>query len=95
MKQTAVELLIEQIKSKKDSLSTNTKEERMAKGIYVDCLIMARETKELEKQQLINFHIETMKIGLIKEGEKKWLESYKPKITKIAEEYYNETFKNQ
>ena len=95
MKQTAVELLIEQIKSKKDSLSTNTKEERMAKGIYVDCLIMARETKEIEKQQLINFHIETMKIGLIKEGEKKWLESYKPKITKIAEEYYNETFKNQ
>lgn len=92
---TAVELLIEQIKSKKDSLSTNTKEERIVKGIYVDCLIMARETKELEKQQLINFHIETMKIGLIKEGEKKWLESYKPKITKIAEEYYNETFKNQ
>ena len=93
--QTAVELLIEQIKSKKDSLSTNTKEERMAKGIYVDCLIMARETKEIEKQQLINFHIETMKIGLIKEGERKWLESYKPKITKIAEEYYNKTFKNQ
>ena len=92
---TAVELLIEQIKSKKDSLSTNTKDERMAKGIYVDCLIMAREAKEIEKQQLINFHIETMKIGLIKEGERKWLESYKPKITKIAEEYYNETFKNK
>ena len=53
------------------------------------------QAKELEKEQLINFHIETMKIGLIKEGEKKWLESYKPKITKIAEEYYNETFKNK
>ena len=53
------------------------------------------QSKEMEKEQLINFHIETMKIGLIKEGEKKWLESYKPKITKIAEEYYNETFKNK
>ena len=51
MKQTAVELLIEQIKSKADNLTTNTKENRMAKGIYVDCLIMAKEAKEMEEQQ--------------------------------------------
>jgi hypothetical protein len=51
MKQTAVEFLIEQIKSKADNLPTNTKENRMAKGIYVDCLIMARQAKEMEKQQ--------------------------------------------
>ena len=50
-KQTAVEFLIEQIKSKADNLPTNTKENRMAKGIYVDCLIMARQAKEMEKQQ--------------------------------------------
>jgi len=55
MKQTAVELLIEQIKSKSDKLPTNTKENRMAKGIYVDCLLMARQAKEMEKQQIINF----------------------------------------
>ena len=51
MKQTAVEFLIEQIKSKADNLPTNTKENRMAKGIYVDCLLMARQAKEIEKQQ--------------------------------------------
>ena len=49
MKQTAVEFLIEQIKSKADNLPTNTKENRMAKGIYVDCLLMARKAKEMEE----------------------------------------------
>jgi len=49
MKQSAVELLIEQIKSKADKLPTNTKENRMAKGIYVDCLLMARQAKEMEE----------------------------------------------
>jgi hypothetical protein len=49
MEQTAVELLIEQIKSKADKLPTNTKENRMAKGIYVDCLLMARKAKEMEE----------------------------------------------
>ena len=53
--QTAVDLLIEQIKSKSDKLPTNTKENRMAKGIYVDCLLMARQAKEMEKQQIIDF----------------------------------------
>lgn len=43
---TAVEWLVEQIKSKADKLPTNTKENRMAKGIYVDCLLMARQAKE-------------------------------------------------
>ena len=51
MKQTAVELLIEQIKSKADSLPYNTKENRIAKGIYVDCLMMAKQAKEMEEQQ--------------------------------------------
>lgn len=51
MKQTAVELLIEQIKSKADNLPTNTKENRMAKGIYVDCLMMVKQAKEMEEQQ--------------------------------------------
>jgi hypothetical protein len=51
MKQTAVEWLIEEIKSKADKLPTNTKENRMAKGIYVDCLLMARQAKEMENQQ--------------------------------------------
>jgi len=52
VKQTAVEWLEEQIKSKAHNLPTNTKENRMAKGIYVDCLIMAKQAKEMEKQQI-------------------------------------------
>ena len=51
MKKSAVEFLIEQIKIKADNVPTNTKENRMAKGIYVDCLIMAKQAKEMEKQQ--------------------------------------------
>ena len=51
MKQTAVEWLMEQIKSKADSLPYNKKENRMAKGIYVDCLIMAKQALEMEKLQ--------------------------------------------
>lgn len=49
---------------------------------------------EEEKQQMIDFHIEVMKFGLIDEGELKWQEGYKPKIEKIAENYYNETYKS-
>jgi hypothetical protein len=56
---------------------------------------LIEQAKELEKEQLINFHLEVMKIGLIQDGGKKWLEMYTPKIIKIAEEYYNEQFKNK
>lgn len=48
---TAVEWLVEEIKIKADNLSTNTKENRIAKGVYVDCLLMARKAKEIDKQQ--------------------------------------------
>ena len=48
--------------------------------------------KEMHKQEIIDFHIETMKIGLISEGYKKWKKDYMPMIKSKAEEYYNETF---
>ena len=35
--------LIEEIKLKADSIPTNTKENRRAKGAYVDCLLMAQK----------------------------------------------------
>lgn len=38
--------LIEQIKLKADSIPTNTKENRMVKGAYVDCLLMAKEASK-------------------------------------------------
>ena len=81
MEKTAVELLIEQIKSKADSLPYNTKENRIAKGIYVDCLMMAKQAKEMEKQQIID----AFKRGTI--NEMNGIEEIN------SEQYYNETFK--
>lgn len=57
MEKTAIELLIEQIKSKADSLPYNTKENRIAKGIYVDCLMMAKQARGMEEQQIIDANI--------------------------------------
>ena len=50
--------------------------------------------KKAEKEQMINFHIEVMKEGLIEEGDKKWSDEYLPKISKTAEQYYTKTFKS-
>lgn len=38
--------LIEQIKLKADSIPTNTKENRRAKGVYIDCLMMVKEASK-------------------------------------------------
>jgi hypothetical protein len=81
MKQTAVDWLVEQIKSKADNLPTNTKENRRAKGIYVDCLMMARQAKEMEKQQIIDAYIEASENPAL--------------ILEDAEDYYQDTFKNK
>ena len=88
MKQTAVEWLCEQIKSKADNLPTNTKENRMAKGIYVDCLIMARQAKEMEKEQsyseeevikiLYQFHYDLVNSNF--DTKEEWLEQFKKEL---------------
>lgn len=51
--------------------------------------------KALEKEQIIDFHIETMKVGLIEEGSEKWNDGYLPLIKKTAEKHYNETYGNK
>jgi hypothetical protein len=53
------------------------------------------QAKEMEKQQLIDFHIEVMKQGLIDEGSKRWSDDYLPKIKETAESYYQEIFKSE
>lgn len=45
-----------------------------------------------EEKQMIDFHIDVMKIGLIEEGDKKWSDGYLPKIKETAEKYYSQTF---
>lgn len=54
-----------------------------------------KKAKEMEKQQLIDFHIEVMKQGLIDEGRRKWCDDYLPKIKETAEQYYEEEFKSE
>ena len=50
------------------------------------------EWLQRDKQQSINYHIGVMKVGLIEEGEKKWTDSYEPKIKEVATKHYDETF---
>jgi hypothetical protein len=60
MKQTAVDFLIMQIELKADSIPCNTQLNRSVKGAYVDCLVMLKQTKEMEKQQR-NYFVELSK----------------------------------
>ena len=53
------------------------------------------EWLQKDKQQSIDYHIGVMKVGLIEEGEKKWNDSYEPKIKEVAIKYYNETFNEE
>jgi hypothetical protein len=53
-KQTAVEILFDRIKLKADSIPTNNQANRLIKGAYVDCLMLIREAKEMEKEQIVN-----------------------------------------
>lgn len=48
-----------------------------------------------EKESYIKFHVETMKIGLIEEGDQKWMDAYCPKIKGIATKYFNDNFKQK
>lgn len=48
-----------------------------------------------ERKQIINFHIEVMKEGLIHEGDKTWKDAYHPKIKEQAEKQYNKLLINK
>jgi hypothetical protein len=64
-KQTAVEWLVNVVQS---CIAPN----------FIPKEIIA-QAKEMEKQQMIDFHIEVMKYGLINEGEAIWKDAYLPK----------------
>lgn len=51
------------------------------------------EANKMFEDQLINFHIETMKLGLIEEGVGKWEDVYLPIIKDIAEKNYNKIYR--
>jgi len=99
---TAIQTLIEQLEvlrkeceiqakyfNKKDMPSSSISSSAMAYS-YGIAIEKAKEFLETEKQQMIDFHIEVMKKGLIDEGETKWNDKYLPKIKETAEQYYNQ-----
>lgn len=53
---------------------------------------IVEQGKAMHEEEIINFHIGVMKIGLIEEGERIWTDAYLPKIKEMATEYYNKTF---
>lgn len=57
--------------------------------------IMLSQLLEKEKNQCIDFHIETLKAGLINDGEEKWSDEYLPKIKKNAEEHFDKLFRSK
>ena len=98
---TVVQQMIEEIDNQqKRYIDLAKKDKKLSKG--VDAILTAttllkmkvKELLEAEKEQMINFHIEVMKEGLIEEGDKKWSDGYLPKISKTAEQYYTKTFKS-
>jgi len=63
--------------------------------IYTWLQMHKNELLEKEREQLINFHIEVMKEGLIHEGDKTWKDAYHPKIKEQAEEQYTKLLINK
>ena len=85
MKQTAIEWLIEEIILRLGIRIENT----------FDGNNLLKQAKEIEKDQIINAHVTGLIDPLIMKNYKGLsVDEIKVEITKQAEEYYNEIFKN-
>jgi len=87
-KQSSVEWLISQLQKSKDWYRVLNELSQMS-STSIDII---EQAKAKHKEEMINFHIEVMKIGLIEEGKIIWEDAYLPKIKQLTTEYYNETF---
>ena len=86
MKQTAIEWLIEEIILRLGIRIENT----------FDGNNLLKQAKEIEKDQIIDAHVTGLIDPLIMKNYKGLsVDEIKVEITKQAEEYYNETFKNE
>jgi hypothetical protein len=86
MKQTAIEWLIEEIILRLGIRIENT----------FDGNNLLKQAKEIEKDQIINAHVTGLIDPLIMKNYKGLsVDEIKVEITKQAEQYYNETFKNK
>jgi predicted DNA-binding protein YlxM (UPF0122 family) len=58
-----------------------------------DAVEVCKKAISVEKKQLVNFHIEVMKDGLISEEDAKWDDQYLPIFKKQTEETYSRIYK--
>jgi hypothetical protein len=90
MKKTALDILFDQIKLKADSIPINTADNRKVKGAYVDCLMLIREAKKMEKEQIGYTKEDVLKageMGEINHHDTKHIVSYLDEA-----KHYNETY---
>ena len=95
--QQAIELLEQQRKvlQEMDLLGVISENELVHKSNQISTIqLLLAKLIPTEEKQMIDFHIGVMKIGLIEEGDKKWTDSYLPKIKETAEKYYTQTYGN-
>ncbi len=91
----AIELLEQQRNSlqEMDLLGVLLENELTHKSNQINSIqLLLSKLLPVEEKQMIDFHIEVMKVGLIKEGDKNWSDSYEPKIREVAENYFRQTF---
>ena len=91
----AIELLEQQRKAlqEMDLLGVLLENELTHKSNQINTIqLLLAKLIPTEEKQMIDFHIDVMKIGLIEEGDKKWSDGYLPKIKETAEKYYSQTF---
>ena len=87
MKQTAVEWLVKELNKMIDFIP-------MDKWDKIRDIV--QQAKEMEKKQIINSHVTGIIEPLIMKNYKGLsVDEIKVEITKQAEQYYNETFKNE
>jgi hypothetical protein len=64
-------------------------------GIVIINQTLIDNCLQIEKNQFIDLHIETMKEGLKFENSQDWDDKYLPKIKSMSEKTWNKTFKSE
>jgi hypothetical protein len=88
--------IVQQLKSyfeQQLSLHTDGEIKYTAKEALTDAVEICEKSIAVEKKQLIDFHIEVMKDGLILEGNCEWDDKDLPTFEKQAEETYSRIYK--
>lgn len=86
-KETAVEWFVDELFAKSGLEVTKESNSKL--------FDLIQQAKQMEKQQFIDLHIETMKEGLKFEDSQVWDEKYLPKIKSMAEKTWDKLIKSK